>query len=354
MAPITLTVVIPTFNRSSMLKRCVGSILGGVRGIDELESRVRVIVVDDASDAPDALSALEELSLSFPEPLLKVERLQQNSGGAAAPRNTALDQIKTDYVFFVDSDDYLGAEAIPRALQILDENRPDYLSLNSVNDGNRSDKSGNIKDGYVERDLRFALKSLVVRRIFRVSLIANLGLRFDDYLKSSQDVLFTFQYLLNAKTFGFAGGYDYYHLVEHTSGLEDGHLSRKAGRDGFSSSLRAGYALYILEKGLLELTAVDLSENMKAVIAAQVLVPRVFGALKFPGRLRSIDNAERQRGLFREFANILKSPLLLEESLGLLKPEHLLLVEAARSGDLNLFLARAEIPPIPKVVASNA
>ncbi len=353
MAPVTLTVVVPTFNRSSMLKKCVGSILDSIRGIDEFESRVRVIVVDDASDAADAVTTLTELSSRFPEPLLRIERLHRNSGGAAAPRNAALDQIETDYIFFVDSDDYLGAEAIPRALHILDENMPDYLSLNSVNDGNRSDKSGNIKEKYVERDLRFALKSLVVRRVFRTSIIKKLGLRFDDYLKSSQDVLFTFQFLINANTFGFAGGYDYYHLVEHSSASEDGHLSRKAGRDGFSPSLRAAYALYILEKGLIELTAVDVSNDIKALIAAQVLIPRVFGALKFPGRLGSIVNTERQRGLFREFTNLLNSPLLLEESLGLLKPEHLLLVEAARSSNLKLFLARAEILRVPNGVASN-
>ena len=206
----TVTVIVPTYNRSGMLKRCVNSIVDDIRNDAALAVRVRVIVADDGSSSPDAISALAELEAEIPADLLHIIRLDENSGGAAVPRNAALDMVESDYVFFVDSDDYLGEKAIRRLLHLLEEDQPDYIYLNSVNDGNRTDRSGAITWDYERRDLLFAIRSLVVRRVFRTSVIRRLGLRFDEYLKSGEDILFTFQFLVNATDFGFAGGYDYW------------------------------------------------------------------------------------------------------------------------------------------------
>lgn len=338
MASSTITIVVPTYNRSTMLRRCVHSILDGVIGDPDLERRVNVLVVDDASTAPEAVSTLRELDRAFPTGLLQVLRLPQNSGGAAAPRNAALDEITSDYVYFVDSDDYLGREAIARLLAILDENKPDFLVPNSVNEGNRSDASGNVKDRYIEKDLLYSIKSLVVRRIFRVELIRSLGLRFEEYLRSGQDVLFTFQFLVNAKSFGYAGNYDYYHLVEHASPGEDGHLSRKSDRDGFPPHLRANYALHILKVGLMELSTAEIDQTIRAKIGGQILLPRIFDALKFPRRLGYVKNLDRQRGIFRDARNVVMSPLFSDDYCTFMKPRHLALINAIRAQDLQAVL----------------
>lgn len=333
----TVTVVVPTYNRGKMLKKCLHSIVDDILGSPDLLARLKVILVDDASTLPEAVATLAEIEAELPSSLLSVIRLQQNSGGAALPRNVAIDFLKGDYVFFVDSDDYLGTEAIRRLFKILDDHKPDYIYLNSVNDGRRSDSSDAIDCVYEERDVLEALRSLVIRRVFRTEIIKTAGLRFDEYLKSGQDILFAFQFMMNAKTFGFAGGYDYYHLVEHRGDGEDSHLSRKGNDVGFAPYVRASYFLHILQRGLVELSAADMPEDMKARIASTVLLARFLRSV--PPRLHRMGNKERRVGIFRDMANVLNSPLFPVSSISLMKPEQQALAGLILERDLASFLA---------------
>lgn len=335
----TVTVVVPTYNRGKMLKKCIHSIVDNILDTPALLDRLQIIIVDDASTLPDAVDALTEIETELPQSLLKILRLQTNSGGAALPRNVAIDHLQSDYVFFVDSDDYLGNEAIGRLFQILDTHQPDYIYLNSVNDGKRSDASDGIDSEYEERDLLYALRSLVIRRVFRTEIIKKMGLRFDEYLKSGQDVLFAFQFMMNAKIFGFAGGYDYYHLVEHRGSDEDSHLSRKGNDLGFAPYVRASYFLHILQRCLIELAATDLPPDMKGKIASTVLLARFLRSI--PPRLHRMVNLERRSGIFREAANVLHSPLFPADSIRLMKPDQQVLAGFILQRDLDSFLVKS-------------
>lgn len=338
----TVTVIVPTYNRSGMLKRCVNSIVDDIRNDAALAVRVRVIVADDGSSSPDAISALAELEAEIPADLLHIIRLDENSGGAAVPRNAALDMVESDYVFFVDSDDYLGEKAIRRLLHLLEEDQPDYIYLNSVNDGNRTDRSGAITWHYERRDLLFAIRSLVVRRVFRTSVIRRLGLRFDEYLKSGEDIPFAFRFLLNAREFGFAGGYDYYHLTEHRLEGEDGHLSRKGARHGMPPALLAAYWIHILRHGLAALSAADLAPDVKDRIASTVLLARVLP--RFAVRLKRIVRPARRQRILNDLADVLASPLFPKDSVRLMTAEQQNLVGITLERDVDRFLAALTKP----------
>lgn len=45
----SLTIAIPTFNRSELLQRCVESVLLDIADRPDLDGRVRVVVADDLS-----------------------------------------------------------------------------------------------------------------------------------------------------------------------------------------------------------------------------------------------------------------------------------------------------------------
>jgi mycofactocin glycosyltransferase len=81
------TVVIPAFGRPELLDRCLAS----------LGTAYPVLVIDDASDDPDAIAGVAG------EHDAKLIRRPAN-GGPGAARNTALDAVATELVAFVDSD----------------------------------------------------------------------------------------------------------------------------------------------------------------------------------------------------------------------------------------------------------
>jgi glycosyltransferase involved in cell wall biosynthesis len=90
---ILISVILPTYNRDSLLKRAIKSVLRQTFGDFEL------IIVDDASNdnTPQVVQNLED-------PRIKYHRHEFNKGGSAA-RNTGIKLSKGEYIAFLDDDD---------------------------------------------------------------------------------------------------------------------------------------------------------------------------------------------------------------------------------------------------------
>lgn len=103
---LDVTVVMPSYNRSSLITRALDS----VRNQSVLPHEI--LVVDDAS-TDDTVSQVEAWRdrTGFP---VRIERLAKN-GGVAAARNRAMELATTRYISFLDSDD----EHLPETLSLL-------------------------------------------------------------------------------------------------------------------------------------------------------------------------------------------------------------------------------------------
>ncbi len=95
---ISVSVVIPTFKRNRLLKRCIDALL--VQTLEE--SAYEIIVADDAA-SQETRSLVEDLSLRFPLPAIRYCAVQGNHGPAAA-RNTGWKAARGSIVAFTDDD----------------------------------------------------------------------------------------------------------------------------------------------------------------------------------------------------------------------------------------------------------
>ena len=109
-----VSVIIPTYNRGSQVKRAVQSVL------DQTEGNLEVIVVDDGS-ADDTLSVLAEI----PDSRLRV--VCQDQGGACRARNKGVSLARGHYVAFHDSDDLWQSEKLRLQLECLRETGADAV-----------------------------------------------------------------------------------------------------------------------------------------------------------------------------------------------------------------------------------
>ena len=100
----TLSVVVPVYRVEGYLRECLDSILAGA-GAD-----VEVVAVDDAS--PDGCAAILD-RYAAADPRVRVVRMAANVGLGMA-RNAGLDAARGEYVWFVDSDDWLPPGRSPR------------------------------------------------------------------------------------------------------------------------------------------------------------------------------------------------------------------------------------------------
>lgn len=96
-----VSVIVPVYKAEKYISECIDSIL------NQTLSDIELILIDDGS--PDNSGTICD------EYALKDERIKvfhQKNGGVCSARNKGLDNATGDYVFFVDSDDYIPCDAI--------------------------------------------------------------------------------------------------------------------------------------------------------------------------------------------------------------------------------------------------
>lgn len=107
-----VSVLVAAYNSAPFIRECLDSLR------KQTLTDIQVIVVDDAST--DETSVILEEYASMDHRFVW-KRLKQN-GGQAKARNVALTMADGDYVCMVDSDDWLGSDALQCAAEVLDSN----------------------------------------------------------------------------------------------------------------------------------------------------------------------------------------------------------------------------------------
>lgn len=110
-----LTIIIPHYNLpQELLERCLECVKTQGLTTTELE----VILIDDGSENPPLW-----VNERFPE----VQLICAKHGGLGSARNIGLGKAAGEYIFFLDSDDFLEPKSLKKCLDILNNAHPDIL-----------------------------------------------------------------------------------------------------------------------------------------------------------------------------------------------------------------------------------
>lgn len=104
-----ITIVIPVYNRASIVGRTLDSIAA------QTLRPLSVVLVDNNS-ADGSLRVLEQWRDAVAAPDFSVTVLSEPAPGACAARNTGLAAVETEWVMFFDSDDTMAPDHCRRAL----------------------------------------------------------------------------------------------------------------------------------------------------------------------------------------------------------------------------------------------
>ena len=203
-----ISVVIPCWNVSQWLARCLDSVFAA------LPEGAEAIAVDDGStdDTPAILRKRAES-----EPRLRVVTIAHR--GVSAARNAALDLASGRLLFFVDPDDLVAPDYFSAMSAALDRDRADIcvcaFSGSRLKGDYRFGSGEAIRAGYLPRvfgysfdDVRawYAGKPLFAdremasacRMAFRRAVLD--GIRFDETIELYEDAMFVSEALLRAKS----------------------------------------------------------------------------------------------------------------------------------------------------------
>lgn len=103
-----LSVIVPVYNVAPYLVQCLDSILS--QSYTELE----VLLVDDGSTDESGTLCDE-----YAQRDKRIHLIRQANAGLSAARNVAMEQMRGEFFFFVDSDDWLAPEALAQPMALL-------------------------------------------------------------------------------------------------------------------------------------------------------------------------------------------------------------------------------------------
>jgi glycosyltransferase involved in cell wall biosynthesis len=178
--PLSISVIIPTYNRADLVQRAITSLLEQTCLPDE------IIIIDDGStdETPDILA-------QYGAP---VRTIRQPNSGRSAARNTGLQTATGDLIALLDSDDFLPPESIARRAAVFERDPAlgvVYTDVHLVDSHGQSlhtlsaiypvpRPSGMIFAELMRRDM-IVLSSVMVRRVILGDLI------FDPSLDLAED-----------------------------------------------------------------------------------------------------------------------------------------------------------------------
>lgn len=183
MSPYPLSILIPTYNRRSLLEETLNSIFK-----DKASEIVEIIVVDDGSK-DETWAYL--LSLKEKHTNLKIYRHDKNLGVSAA-RNTALSKATASYIMFLDSDDYLTEKALSKLLEEINATKKEVYLISVWIEKGKKRKAKIFPNPPSDPILR--LKSFIAGNYADAIYVINKNLfkdfQFNPHLKVREDWIF--------------------------------------------------------------------------------------------------------------------------------------------------------------------
>ena len=111
-----VSIVIPVYNVEAYLKECVDS------AIKQTYKNLEIILVDDG-----ATDSCPEICDVYAQSDKRIKVIHRENGGLSAARNTGMDASTGEYIYFLDSDDYIELKAIEKLVNTIETEKADFV-----------------------------------------------------------------------------------------------------------------------------------------------------------------------------------------------------------------------------------
>lgn len=116
-----ISFVIPVYNAELYLNKCIKSIYNSELPDTELE----IIMIDDGS-TDNSVEVAKQICQQYKNTML----LEQENQGSSVARNAGIEKATGDYIWFIDSDDYLDSSLLGRIKNdIIENNFSDIFAI---------------------------------------------------------------------------------------------------------------------------------------------------------------------------------------------------------------------------------
>lgn len=169
-----ISVIIPVYNVESYLKKCVDSVLG------QTYKNTEIILIDDGST-----DSSPKLCDEYAKKFKNIKVVHKKNEHTAIARNTGIDVATGDYLFFLDSDDFINSKTFELLAKIFETNNVDCAAGIWKNYFDFKETEQNIKrkdehpikileKDYILDNLNNNLFNIVTNNLYKKELFDNL------------------------------------------------------------------------------------------------------------------------------------------------------------------------------------
>ena len=236
-----VSIIVPVYGVEKYIERCAVSLF------EQTYPNVEYVFVNDAT--PDkSIEVLQEVITRYPSRQrdVRIVNHPQNKGLSAA-RNTGLDNCIGEYVWHVDSDDYIALDAVEKLVATAEQHKADVVifDVNIVtNHGIYVEQvQYSYKIDYIRRLLQHTEKCAHWNKFYRKTLLNRTGIRSDERIRLAEDFAVTPRLLHEAQRvvmlheplyfYETTNQTSYVHNLKRTA-IESEYLADKVLMDWFS------------------------------------------------------------------------------------------------------------------------
>ncbi|HIS89068.1 glycosyltransferase [Limosilactobacillus reuteri] len=226
-----INIIIPAFNAINTIDRCLYSLLN-----QTTEEKYRIIVLNDGSTDGTLNKLLEYKDDN------RVEVVNKSNTGASDTRNRGLELANSEYVTFIDADDYVEKDYLEL---LLDQYKKQQCDLSIVGYC-KEEKNGIVRfkglgtkqnlsreEALHDIFISTGYEGYLWNKLFKLSIIRENKISFDNGIKIAEDLLFCCKYLSHCSRISLNPEVKYHYIVNSDSQIN----SNKYGSDFKKESL---------------------------------------------------------------------------------------------------------------------
>ena len=222
----TISVIVPVYNMKLYLKRCMKTL------IMQAQDNYEIILVDDGST--DGSSEIcDEYAIRNPD---LIRAIHKKNEGLSSARNAGMDAARGKYVIFPDPDDWVEFDYVSQMVELQNYYQTDLLCVGYYVDTDEKCIPANEGQKLNCMDRVTAQRALLIppkmggfawNKLYHLDIIRKYNLRFLDNVGTTEDLDFTYRYLIHCDTVCFVPSIRLYHYYQRSGAATHSKFSLK-------------------------------------------------------------------------------------------------------------------------------